>query len=53
MQRVVSAILHTSAANTIQQLKDTRHIMADNVLKKEFQKRDVERLRNLVKGKSW
>ena len=26
--------------------------MADNVLKKEFQKRDVERLRNLVKGKS-
>ena len=25
--------------------------MADNVLKKEFQKRDVERLRNLVKGK--
>jgi hypothetical protein len=26
--------------------------MADSVLKKEFQKRDVERLRNLVKGKS-
>jgi len=25
--------------------------MKDNVLKKEFQKRDVERLRNLVKGK--
>ena len=25
--------------------------MSDNVLKKEFQKRDVERLRNLVKGK--
>ena len=25
--------------------------MADSVLKKEFQKRDVERLRNLVKGK--
>ena len=25
--------------------------MANNVLKKEFQKRDVERLRNLVKGK--
>jgi len=26
--------------------------MADSVLKKEFNKRDVERLRNLVKGKS-
>jgi hypothetical protein len=26
--------------------------MANSVLKKEFQKRDVERLRNLVKGKS-
>ena len=25
--------------------------MSDNVLKKQFQKRDVERLRNLVKGK--
>ncbi len=25
--------------------------MKDNVLKKQFQKRDVERLRNLVKGK--
>ena len=25
--------------------------MSDSVLKKEFQKRDVERLRNLVKGK--
>ena len=25
--------------------------MKDNVLKKEFQKRDVERLRNLVQGK--
>ena len=26
--------------------------MKDNILKKEFQKKDVERLRNLVKGKS-
>jgi hypothetical protein len=26
--------------------------MSDNVLKKQFQKRDVERLRNLVKGKN-
>ena len=26
--------------------------MSDSVLKKQFQKRDVERLRNLVKGKS-
>jgi hypothetical protein len=26
--------------------------MSDNVLKKDFQKKDVERLRNLVKGKS-
>ena len=25
--------------------------MSDNVLKKEFQKKDVQRLRNLVKGK--
>ena len=25
--------------------------MKDNILKKEFQKKDVERLRNLVKGK--
>ena len=26
--------------------------MSDNILKKEFNKKDVERLRNLVKGKS-
>jgi len=26
--------------------------MSDNILKKEFQKKDVERLRNLIKGKS-
>ena len=26
--------------------------MSDSVLKKQFQKRDVERLRNLIKGKS-
>ena len=26
--------------------------MKDNILKKEFQKKDVARLRNLVKGKS-
>ena len=26
--------------------------MSDNVLKRDFQKKDVERLRNLVKGKS-
>ena len=25
--------------------------MKDNILKKEFKKKDVERLRNLVKGK--
>ena len=25
--------------------------MSDNILKKDFQKKDVERLRNLVKGK--
>ena len=25
--------------------------MKDNILKKEFQKKDVERLRSLVKGK--
>ena len=26
--------------------------MSDSILKKQFQKRDVERLRNLIKGKS-
>ena len=26
--------------------------MSDNVLKKDFNKKDVERLRNLVKGKA-
>ena len=26
--------------------------MADNILKKEFGKKDVKRLRNLIKGKS-
>ncbi len=26
--------------------------MSDSLLKKQFQKRDVERLRNLIKGKS-
>ena len=44
-------ILHTSTANTIQQLQTIRFMSKDTVLKKEFQKKDVERLRNLMQGK--